>query len=116
MHWGDHYDDWQFNDTGNDSDRSNNAVLLRAGLVFAILAFLASLLPRELVCASLSSLLFIAGYAFALLALVHDDPILAERLTYWDVAAFFHGTSIALSWFVEPAAVQAALDAYYRLL
>ena len=111
MQWSDHYQPNRFNEPEHDPREDNATVLTNAAFAFAICFFFASLLPRELVIASLSSLLFVAAFAATVTAMLGGESPFVHRLTSWDVAATFLLLSIILSWLVDPEAVRSAIDA-----
>ncbi len=100
-----------FHGPETDAKEHNRTILLNAGLTFAICVFFASLLPRELLAASLESLFHIAAVASGIVAAIKHERLPADRLTNWDVAAIFLGLSIIAGGFVDPEAIQSVLGA-----
>lgn len=111
MQWSDHYRRNRLHDPDREPRADNSGVLINAALAFSVCFFVASQQPRELVLASLSSLLFFAAFGATLVAALRGQSPFVPRLTGWDVAAAFVLLSYALSWFVDADAVRAALEA-----
>jgi hypothetical protein len=89
----------------------NQQSLLRLGLAFALSLVAASTAPPGLVLAMLSGLLFLCGCAATTVAALLGDPFLPRHLTRWDEAVVLALASIVLEWFIDPAEVEAALQA-----
>lgn len=112
MRWSGHYRKNNFNRPHLDPNAANAAILWNAAFAFAVCFLLASFGPREFFAASLSSLLFVAAFFSAVGAGVRGEPVEAPHLSNWDVAAAFLLASLVLSWFVDPDAVRAYLEAH----
>ncbi len=78
------------------------ASLIRLGLFASVALLIASTLPRDLMVASLSSLLWVGGLVSGLVASFRAEPIRVPHMTRWDEAAILMLASLALGFFVDP--------------
>lgn len=85
--------------------------LLRVGLLVTLCLFAASSAPAGLVAPTLSTFLFIAASAVALVGLLRGERLEPDRFGRWDEAAFLMASSILVGLFVDPEAMRAALSA-----
>ncbi len=99
------------NKPGPDVDEVNRASLIRFAMAFAMSLLMASTAPPGLVLATLEGLLFLCAAIAAVVAATMGDRLSAGHLTRWDEAAAMALASMAVNWFIDPALVQAALDA-----
>lgn len=102
----------QYRQTGTEAEleEKNTQSLIRFALLFGIGVFFSSGAPDGLMAASLSSLLFIGSLASALVAILTGDKLFAEHFTRWDEAAGLMVLSTIAGWFVDPEALQVALQ------
>lgn len=114
MRWSDQYGGDGLDRRQTDPNAHNVKVLTDAALAFAICFLAASFGGREVFAASLSSLLLFAAFLAAAKAQICAEPVNPNTLTNWDAAATFLLLSIALSWFVDPEAIRAYLEAHGR--
>jgi hypothetical protein len=81
---------------------------------FALLCVLALLmvsgLPKELVPLALQQLFVLASLGAGLVALLWREAVFARHLTHWDKAAALLGVGLVAGQYVDPQAVQQALD------
>ena len=110
MQWSEQYHRKGLNGPGHDPKNRNRTMVINGLLVLAVCFCVASYSPRELLAASLSSLLFFAAIGSALAALFRREALFDVYLTNWDIAVVFLMISIILSWLVDPDAVRAALE------
>jgi hypothetical protein len=96
---------------GPDLVAINHQCLIRFGLAFAVSLVAASTAPPGLALASLNALLFLCSAVAAAVAGVLGDQPFAPHLTRWDEAAALATASMVLDWFIDPRAVEAALQA-----
>ncbi|MFQ6017068.1 MAG: hypothetical protein ACE5KF_02635 [Kiloniellaceae bacterium] len=101
----------RFNEPEHEPREGNATVLTNAAFAFAVCFFFASLFPRELVIASLSSLLFVVAFGATVTAVLCGESPFVPQLTSWDFAATFLLLSLILSWLVDPEAVRSAVEA-----
>jgi hypothetical protein len=92
-----------------DLGRANRAGALRLGLIVAVCAWLASLVPDGLFAPTLSSMLTVAALVSALLAAITREPVWSLRLTRWDQAGILLALGMLASWASDPEAAAEAL-------
>ena len=89
----------------------NRYSLTRFSMAVAVSLLMASVAPPGLILATFIGLLFLCALAAAGAAIVLKDRLFAGHFTRWDEAAALATTSQVVGWFIDPAAVQAALEA-----
>ncbi len=87
----------------------NRGALVRVALISAIAVFVASLVPAQLMLATLSALLHWAALFTGTFALIARERFSSDHLTRWDEALFLLAGSLLAGAFVDPAAVSAFL-------
>jgi hypothetical protein len=90
--------------------RANRAGAIRLGLIVAVCAWLASLMPGGLFAPTLSSMLTVAALISALLAAITREPLWPPRLTRWDQASVLLALSMLAGWATDPDAAAEALS------
>lgn len=90
-------------------DRRNRLGVIRVGAMAATTLVLASFAPPGLAVASFGSLAFISALVIATFAMIYGEDVGASHVTRWDEAAAMMGLSLAAGFFVDPAAVEAAI-------
>lgn len=95
---------------GADPKQRTRASLVRLALFGSVALLLASTLPRELLVASLSSLLWVGGIVSALVAAFMGEPVRAPWMTRWDEAAVLVLASLALGFFVDTQAMMEQVE------
>ena len=111
MQWSDQFDRRKFSRHEPDPEDRGPEAIWNALVLFGLCAVFASLAPRELFAASLSSLLVFAVVSCAFSALMRGESVTDGRPTHWDAAALFMLLSIVLSWAVDPESLRAYLEA-----
>jgi hypothetical protein len=89
----------------------NRYSLIRFGMAVALSLLMASTAPSGLVLATFNGLLFLCSLTAMVVAVTMSDRLFAGHFTRWDEAAALAVASQVAGWFVDPAAVQAALMA-----
>lgn len=89
----------------------NQQSLLRLGLMVAIAFLFATSAPPPLTLAVFSSMALVSAMVISVFALLFREQPWSPHFTRWDEAAAMLGLSLLTSLFVDPAALQAALDA-----
>ena len=94
---------------GREPENPDNPMqlLIGAGAVFAICAFLTSFLPGALAFVVLEGLLFWAAMGYMVRAILTRQRWSFDRLNAWDQSLLMLAASIAVGLFVDPAAVEA---------
>jgi len=80
-------------------------------VAFGIALLMASTAPPGLTLALLDTLLFLCALIAGVAAAVMGDQPFAPHFTRWDEALALAAASQLTGWFVDPAAVQAAIEA-----
>ena len=94
-----------------DSATLNRYSVIRFAMAVALSLVMASVAPQGLVLATLNGLLFLCALTATVVALMTGDRPFARHFTRWDEAAALGVASQVVDWFIDPAAVRAALDA-----
>lgn len=97
-----------------DPRQQTRASLVRLALFGSVALLLASTLPRELLVASLSSLLWVGGIVSALVAAFLGERMHAPWMTRWDEAAVLVLASLALGFFVDTQAMMEQVEQMRR--
>jgi len=97
--------------TEHSPDRGDPGIdrLLTVGLVFAVIAVVASTLPLALVAPVMSELLGFAAFAAMIVAAARRDDLFAGHVTAWDQAAMLLFLSLLIGLFVDAGAASKAL-------
>ncbi|MGF1562655.1 MAG: hypothetical protein ACFB3T_10810 [Geminicoccaceae bacterium] len=82
-------------------EQATRSTLVRFVVLLALALAFSSLAPPDLFAATLSSLLFYAGFFTGLFALIGQEPLPADRLSRWDMAAAFIAASLLAGFFVS---------------
>jgi hypothetical protein len=93
-----------------DLGRANRLGAIRLGLIVAVCAWLASLMPDGLFASTLSSMLAVAALISALLAAIVREPLWPPRMTRWDQASVLLALSMLAGWAADPDAAAEALS------
>lgn len=96
--------------SGHAHDERNRLSYIRLGVMIATTVLLASLAPAGLTLAAISSLAFISSVVIATFALMYREPTGAPHFTRWDEATAMLALSLGAGLFVDPAAVEAAVN------
>ncbi len=88
----------------------NRHVYARLGIVVALAVFMASVMPPALVAPALSSLLSFFAIASGLVAAFTSERLFADHFTRWDQGAVLMALSLLAGFFIDPDAMQAALE------
>ncbi len=86
---------------GPGSRRTMKAILRSFAITLAITLLIASFLPPEIRAATITSFLFFAAIANAILALMSRTPLFPPYFSRWDQAAILYLISMATATFVD---------------
>lgn len=98
-----------FGSSGDPGDERNRLSLLRLTVMVTTTLFLAWFAPAGLTVAAVSSLSFISALVIATFALFYGEPPQADHFTRWDEAAAMLALSLGAGFFIDPAAIEAAM-------
>ncbi len=93
---------------GQKPDRPERPMqlLIGAGVVFAVCAFLTSFLPGALALLALEGLLFWAAIGYMARAFLSGERWSLRRINAWDQSLIMLASSIAVGLFVDPSALE----------
>ena len=91
--------------------QANRVALLRTGMAFGLSLLVASTAPPGLVLPLFNCMLFFWAVGASFVAAASGEIIFAPALTRWDEAAACVLGTMITGWFIDPAAVQAAVEA-----
>lgn len=93
--------------TRSESANRHSMLLLEGGLIVGLCCYFASMAPGVLVAATLSSLLFMAGFLVGSVALMRGEPLGLRAFNYWDLAFACIALATVSGWLVDPEAIRA---------
>jgi hypothetical protein len=97
---------------GSEADEARNRQsAFRVGLMIAMSFLLATTAPQPLVMAAFSSMALISAFVILGFAMVMGERMWTSHFTRWDEAAVMLGVSLLAGLFVDPAAIQKAMEA-----
>jgi len=86
-----------------DIQNLNQTSLLRLGLFFSVALLLGSTMPRGMLLAAMSSMLWLGAFVSVVMAAVLSERLVgAPHLTRWDEGALLMLVSLGLGFFVDP--------------
>jgi len=83
----------------------NRGAMIAIGLTAALALFVASFMPKPLIAATLTDLLFFGAIGAAVGGMLRRDPLFAGFLTGWDQSAVLMVLSVMSGWVVDQNAV-----------
>ena len=89
----------------------NHVALMRIAMAFALSLLMASTAPAGLVLPFFNSMLFFWAVGASFVAAATGDRLFAPSLTRWDEAAACGLGCMISGWFIDPVAVQRAVEA-----